>query len=107
MTTRDPFLHAIVIVADRIAVLVCLAAVGSTLLWDIVCRFAFGPPGLAFQLAIEVLTGRAGRVAEAVFALTLAFAAISTTLLSFGLFALWRRRARLNAGHLRGSQQGV
>lgn len=108
LTKRDPFLDAIMIVADRVAVFVCLTAVGSLLMWGVVCRIALRTSdGVAFQLAIEVLTGRTGRVAETLFALTFILAAFGTSLLSFALFALWRRRARVSAGHLRGPQQGV
>ena len=107
MTTRDPFLHAIIVIADRVAVLTCLAAIGCGLLWEAVCRFAFGTSdGLAFELALRIFAGRAGRLAEALFALTFFLAVITTSALSFGLFALWRRRARPNSGHLRGPQQG-
>ena len=108
MTKRDPFLHAIMIVADRVAVLTCLTVIGCGLLWDAVCRFALGTSdGLAFELALHILTGRAGRLAETLFALTLFLAATGTCALSFGLFGLWRRRARPNAGHLRGPQEEV
>ena len=103
MTTRDPFLHAIMIVGDRFAVFVCLSAISAALMWILVCRITFGTSdGLPYALLLEILNGQAGRAVEVLFALTCGIAVMSTSALCYVLFQLWRRRARIRAGHLRG-----
>jgi hypothetical protein len=102
VSSPDPFVRSIVIILDRVAVLLSLSAVGCALVWDATCQHAFGSNALAFELALRVLAHRGDPILETLFALTLALAVISTSVLSFGLFALWRRRARLAEQHVRG-----
>lgn len=104
MTLRDPFLISLSILLDRVAVFLILSVVSFMLLWSAVWERGLGLSWtFAFVQLQGIFSGQVERVIVVLFTLTLAVAVLGSGLLSFWLFARWRRRGELGASHLRGS----
>jgi hypothetical protein len=101
--THDPFFRSIVIIVNRVIVFVSAAVFDSALLWDLVCRRWLGLSHVdALKTANAVWTGTAYPILTALFKLTVAFAVALTTIIAGALYLLWRRRAEISEGHVRG-----
>ena len=106
MRTHDPFLRAIGIVLDRLAVFTALCVLAFVLIWEAVCRYGLGLSAeQALGLALRAVSHGGDRPSVTLLVLTAAVAALSMSWVSVGLFTLWRRRAIVGAGHLRGPRE--
>lgn len=105
MKTRDPFLTMFAVWFDRLVVWLTLVAVSFAVLWSAICGRALGLPwSEATRQLTDVAAGRAVPIITVLAALTLAVAALGTSVVAAWLFARWRRQGRLQAAHLRGSR---
>jgi hypothetical protein len=105
MSTRDPFLRSILVIADRIVVYLVLSALAFTLLWELMCRRALGAAYAdALRVLLVVARGAASPVLMALLTLTGLVALLSVAIVCYALFSLWNRRARVRSGHVRGPQ---
>jgi hypothetical protein len=103
VSNRDPFFRSVLIIADRIAVFLALSTLALLLIWDAVCRHTLGLFELdALRVAISVVRGRATAIEATLFVLAAAAALMGTAIVSRVLFSLWRRRAQIDEGHVRG-----
>lgn len=103
MSTRDPFLRSVLVIADRIAVFLVLSTLALLLIWDAVCRHTLSLLELdALRVAVSVIRGRATAIEATLFVLAAVAALMATAIISLVLFSLWRRRAQIDEGHVRG-----
>jgi hypothetical protein len=107
VSSRDPFLRAVLIVIDRMMVFAILVGVLFTLTWDVASRAGLGLRHFeAAAMVWRVVRGEAPPAATVIAALALVTSVLLSAIVSAGLFWLWRRRAELSGGHVRGPRIG-
>lgn len=103
MSNRDPFLRALLVVLDRTIVFLVVCALVCALLWEFVCTRGLGMTGIgALRSALALTRGGAGKVITVIFGLTATVSVLASGIVSAVLFAIWRRRARVASGQVRG-----
>jgi hypothetical protein len=103
MSARDPFLRALLVVLDRTIVFLVLCALVCALLWEFVCTRGLGMNDLdALRGALALMRGDAAPVIAVAFGLTATVSVLASGIVSAVLFGIWRRRARVASGQVRG-----
>lgn len=107
MTVRDPFLRAILVVADRTVVFLVLCVIVCTLLWEFLCTRELHMTSIdALRCALALARGESAPFITVAFGLTATVAILVSSILSTGLFVIWRRRARVESSQVRGPLSG-